>query len=483
MESLKEKTAKGLFWGAMNNGVQQFIGLLFGIILGRLLTPEDYGMMAMISIFSLIATALQNSGFSTAIANLSHPKDEDYNSVFWFNIIVGSLMYVILFFCAPLIGLFYHNDAVVPLCRYAFLSILLSSFGTVQNAWLFKNLKAKQQAKAAILSVILSSLTGAIMAFNGYAYWSLATQGNIYVLSVTLMAWHYSHWRPSVHHITFAPVRRMFKFSCKILISTITSQINNNILNILLGRHFSTHDTGNYNQAYQWDSKCFNLVQGMVNQVAQPVFVDLRSDGDRQLNAMRKMMRFTSLISFPLLFGFGLVAKEFIVVTLTAKWLGSAQLIQILCFSGAFMPLCTLQSNMIISKGKSGTYFWCTFALGIAEISLMLTIWPWGIKTMVIGYVLLNILWLFVWHFFCQRLTGYRISMLLKDILPFALSAMGTMVVTYLITSPIHNLWILLVSRIILAVAIYYGVMKIAHVRILLECEHFILSKIKKDKQ
>ena len=126
MESLKDKTAKGLFWGGMNNGVQQLVGMVFGIVLARLLSPGDYGMIAMISVFSLVAIAIQNSGFTVALANLKEPRSEDYNSVFWFNIIVGLALYTILFFCAPLIARFYHTPELVPLCRYAFINILLA---------------------------------------------------------------------------------------------------------------------------------------------------------------------------------------------------------------------------------------------------------------------------------------------------------------------------------------------------------------------
>lgn len=480
MESLKEKTSKGLFWGGMNNLVQQLVGVVFGIILGRLLSQADYGMMAMIGVFSLVATALQNSGFTTALANLEHPEHKDYNSVFWFNIIAGQVLYVGLFFSAPLIADYYHNDALIPLCRYAFLSIVFASWGTAQNAWLFKNLRAKQQAKAAMTAVLVSSTVGALMAWQGMAYWSLATQGLVYVLTNTLMAWHYSEWRPTITSITFEPARRMFRFSCKILATTITTIINNNVLNILLGRYFGSHQAGVYNQAYQWDFKCFSLVQNMVNQVAQPVLVDLRSDGRRQLNALRKMMRFTAFIAFPLLLGFGLVAREFIVLAITEKWIESARLIQLLCISGAVIPLSTLLSNLIISKGRSGLYFWCTFCLGLVQIITMMLIYPYGLTTMVIAYVLLNVAWVFVWHAFVWKMTGYHIGLFLKDIVPFALTATAVMAFTGLVTANIVNLWLLLISRIIIAAIVYYSVMKIARVQILKECEDFALKKIRK---
>lgn len=474
MSTLKEKTAQGLLWGGLNSGIQQIVGLAFGIVLGRLLSPSDYGMMAMISIFSLVATALQDSGFRTALTNIEHPKHEDYNSVFWFNIIMASSLYVILFLAAPLIGEYYHTPRVVPLCRYAFLSIVIASFGTAQSAYLFKHLRAKQQAEAGALAVILSSLTGVGMAFAGMAYWSLATQGLVYVGINTLLQWHFSPWRPSIHGITFTPVRRMFRFSCKILATTIMTHVNNNVLNILLGHYFTPRDTGNYNQAYQWNTKCYSLVQSMVAQVAQPVLVSLNGEEGRQKDVFRKMMRFTAFITFPLLFGFGLVAKEFIVTAIGEKWLASAQLIQILCISGATMPLSTLFSNMIISKGRSGTFFWCTFTLGLVQIATMVMIWPMGIRTMVIAYTLLNTSWLLVWLFFVRRLIGYGYWMFFCDVMPFALAAAGVMGVAYVATMPLSNLIALLISRFIIAVVLYYAVMKIARVKILAECERFV---------
>ena len=394
--------------------------------------------------------------------------------MFWFNIIMASSLYVILFLAAPLIGEYYHTPRVVPLCRYAFLSIVIASFGTAQSAYLFKHLRAKQQAEAGALAVILSSLTGVGMAFAGMAYWSLATQGLVYVGINTLLQWHFSPWRPSIHGITFAPVRRMFRFSCKILATTIMTHVNNNVLNILLGHYFTPRDTGNYNQAYQWNTKCYSLVQSMVAQVAQPVLVSLNGEEGRQKDVFRKMMRFTAFITFPLLFGFGLVAKEFIVTAIGEKWLASAQLIQILCLSGATMPLSTLFSNMIISKGRSGTFFWCTFTLGLVQIATMIMIWPMGIRTMVIAYTLLNTSWLLVWLFFVRRLIGYGYWMFFCDVMPFALAAAGVMGVAYVATMPLSNLIALLISRFIIAVVLYYVVMKMARVKILAECERFV---------
>ena len=195
-ETLKERTAKGLFWGGLNSLTQQVIGIIFAIILGRLLDNADFGMMAMIGVFSLIATTLQNSGFPTALANMKEPRDEDYNSVFWFNIIVGFSAYLVLFFCAPLIAAYYNEPRLIPLCRYAFLSILIASFGTAQNAYLFKNLKARQQAKASMTAVVVSSVTGAVCAFAGHAGTCLRVHQHAHGLALFSMA-----PEPARHHL------------------------------------------------------------------------------------------------------------------------------------------------------------------------------------------------------------------------------------------------------------------------------------------
>ncbi len=476
METLKEKTARGLFWGGMNNGVQQLIGLLTGIILGRLLSPGDFGLVAMITIFSVVATELQSSGFKTALTNLKQPTANDYNSVFWFNIVVSACIYVVLFCCAPLIADYYHRPELVALCRYLFLGFVFSSFGLAQSAWLFKNLRTKQQAKSGMTAIVVSNVVGIVMAWRGFAYWSIATQTLVYILTNTLMLWHYSPWRPTLSWDS-GPVRRMFRFSCKIMASAILTQVNNNILNIILGRYYSARETGYYNQAYQWNYKGSYTLQGMVQTVAQPIFVDLKDDSQRQLRALRKLIRFAAFVSFPLLFGFSLVAKEFIVLAITDRWLTSAGYLQVLCLCGAVMPLCTLMSNLIISKGRSDIYMWCTLALGLCEIALMLSLTAFGVRQMVVAFTVLNVAWLFVWHFFVWRLTGYSLPMLLADILPFALSAGATMLVTYYATRGIGNLWLLLGARIAMAAVVYVTVMKLAHAKILDEALGFLRKK------
>ena len=492
MESLKEKTAKGLFWGGMNNGVQQLLGLAFGIILGRLLDPSDYGMTAMLAVFSVIANELQSSGFKTGLINLEKPQHEDYNAVFWFNILAGSAIYVILWFSAPLIADFYDQPALIPLSRYVFLGFVFSSFGIAQSAYLTKQMQIKQIAQCGMTATLSSSIMGVVLAALGFGYWALATQYLMYIAVNTLLLWYFSPWRPTLLRFTvyslrftvYEPLKRLFPFSVRIMISAILTQVNGNIMNLLLGRFYGEANTGHYNQAYQWSSKCFLLVGNMLKQVDQTVLVGLHDERERQLAVLRKMMRFTAFISFPLLFGLGLVSHEFIILAIKAKWAFAASLLPILCVCGAFMPLSALLTDAVISQKRSDIYLWSTLALGLLQIVLMVGLWQQGIRTMVVAYTLLNIVWVFVWHFFVRRLMGYRLLHFLKDILPFALAAAFVMSVTWLVTEftvdslgftdDYLKLWVLLISRVIISTILYYGVMRLAGAVILKECMGFI---------
>lgn len=478
-ETLKDKTTRGLLWGGMNNVVQQGLGLLIGIIVARRLAREDYGMVAMIAVFSLVATALQDSGFKSALANLRTPQHRDYNSVFWFNVTVGIGCYAVLFLAAPLIASFYSTPELVTLCRVAFLSIIFSALGTAQSAYLFRNLKVKEQAKCNMTATIVSNLVGLTMALTGCGYWALATQSLVYIGLNSALLWGVSDWRPSLS-LDFGPVRQMFGFSWKMLATTILERVNTSIMNVLLGKFFTKTEVGDYNQAYQWSSKVCYLMQGTLAQVAQPVFTNVADERERQLRILRKLVRFTAFISFPLLFGFGMVAREFIVLTIGEKWHVSSAYLQLLCISSAFIPISSVLTNLLISKGHSGTYFKLTLGQCVLLIAAMLALYPYGIGTMVVAYVVIYTLWTFAWHFFVRRFTGYTLTSFVKDIVPFCAIALAVMAATWFLTAGMESLYLRLAARIVLAVGLYYGAMSLLRVRIFDECITFITSKLNK---
>ena len=486
MDNLKEKTAKGLLWGALNSGTMQVLNLVFGIFLARMLSPHDYGIVGVLTIFTLIAGNLQSSGFTQGLTNIKQPTANDYNSVFWFNISVSIVCYIILFFCAPLIAWFFHSDELIPLSRFVFLGFLISSFGITRNAIMFKQIMARERAITGFISLLISGACGIVLAYNGFAYWSLAVQSVMFSLIQNICRYYYTRaiWRPSLH-IDMLPVKRMFPFSVKVLVTSIINTINNNVLTFIFGNLFPMKTVGNFSQAMKWDTMAYTTISGTIEQVAQPILVEISDDKDRELRVFRKMMRFTAFLVFPCLFGLSLVAEEFILVTISSKWVDSVPLLQILCIGGAFMPFYTMYQHLVISAGRSDIYMWCNIGQLILQIAIIIAFHSFGIVTMVIAYTAFTIAWLGIWHIFAKRLIGIRYRDLFKDITPFMLASAGVMIITHYLTTLLSNNiipyiaspFILLPLRIVIAAALYYAVMKLARVKIMDECISYIKRK------
>lgn len=484
-QSLKEKTVKGLFWGAINNGAQQVLVLTFGIILGRLLSPSEYGIVGMLTIFTLIGNSLQESGFRAALANLKNIRHEDYNAVFWCSLCIGCTAYTILFLCAPLIAQFYNkpelNEQLIPLARYCFLAIPIASLGTAQGAYLFRNLKVKQQALSGILAHIISGCIGVTLAFNGFSYWGIATQSLMYLVVVTVCTWYFSPWRPTFH-IDFRPIKPLFAFSSKLLITNIANQLNNNLLTLILGRYADPRVVGNYNQANKWNSTGHQFITGMLNGVTQPILASVRDDVERQSRIFRKMLRFTAFIAFPCMFGLSIVTHELILTTVGAKWTDSIPLMQILCIGGAFVPLNALFSNLIISQGKSNIYMWNIISqVLIQSVTVVVTIVLGGSSmVMVIAYACINIVWMLIWQHFACRFIRLSVWQLSQDLLPFIGSAILACGCAWMVSTLIGGHFLIsFATKVIVAAITYFIIMKISNAEIMKECLNYLLKKKK----
>lgn len=476
MDSLKEKTAKGLVWGLMNNGTTQLLNLVFGIFLGRLLSPADYGMVGVLTIFTAIAGNLQSSGFTQALTNMKRPTARDYNAVFWFNVTVSVAVYAVLFLCAPLIAAFFRQPELTRLSRFVFLSFVIASLGIAHGAYMFKNLMVKETAVTGFAALLASGTAGVVLALKGYSYWSLAWQQVIYITVINIGRYAYTPWHPSLR-IDFSPIRRMFGFSVKILLTSILNTLNANLLVFVFGRMLPIKTVGSFTQANKWNTMAYSFLTGTVAQVAQPVMAQVSDDGDRERRVFRKMARFTAMLSFPAMFGLAMVAEEFILLTIHEQWLDSVPLLRILCIGGAFMPFYTLYQNLVISRGRSDVYLWCNVAQVAVQLGVVLAFARQGVTVMVTAYTVYGVLFLGVWQYFAGRLTGIRAAEVVRDVCPFMLAAVVTMAVVWPLTAGIGNLWLLLGARIVLAGALYFGIMKLTHAHILDECIDYVLKR------
>ncbi|MBO4613253.1 MAG: lipopolysaccharide biosynthesis protein [Bacteroidaceae bacterium] len=476
MASLKERTAKGLLWGMVNNGTTQLLNAVFGILFLRVLTPDDYGKIAMLMVFATIASTVQECGFRAALCNLREPTHRDYNAVFWFNIGISILLYTLLFLSAPLIAWFYGDPSLVWLARYLFLGFLISSFGIVQRAYMFIHLMNKEMAIMGIVALVVSGTVGVAMAVLGYAYWGLATQQVLFILVVALIAWFYSPWRPTMQ-IDLRPVRQMFGFSSKLLLQNLFNHLNAHAFSVLLGRFYGAHAAGVYSNARKWDDMGINTVNGMVQDIAQPVLTRVREEQGRYRQVFRKMLRFVCFISFPAMLGIGLISREFLYIVAGEKWLESALLLSMLSVYGAFYPITTLYSNLTISQGRSDINLWNTVVLCLIVWAGLIGLHPFGLQTMVVFFISINILWLFVWQWFAHRLVGLRLWDVLRDVVPFLLFTLLVMAATWWLTRGIGNPWLKLVSKILTATALYAGVMWVSGAKIMRESIQYIFKR------
>ena len=473
---LKEKTARGLLWGALNSGSTQLLNLIFGIILGRLLTPAEYGIVGVLSIFTLIAGNLQSSGFTQALVNLRAPRNEDYTAVFWFNTLTSFVLYALLFLSAPLIARFFHQPCLVEVSRFVFLSFVISSFGIAHNAYMTKNMMNRELAIIGAIALLCSGGVATFLAFYGFSYWSLAWQQIIYIVVLNIGRYYYTPWRPS-WHFTFEPVKKMFGFSVKILITNIINTLSNNILTLLFGRLYPIKAVGNYSQAYKWNTMASAFVANTVGQVAQPVLASVKEEQGRSVRVFRKMLRFTAFLSFPAMFGLAIISNEFILLTIGKRWIDAVPLLQMLCIGGAFVPFYTLYQNVAISNGRSDIYMFCNIAQIVLQLVIIGFFYHLGINTMVMVYTLFTIAWLFVWQWTARRIIGLRFWEVIKDVMPTQCIALLVMATTYFVTLPLHHLLLLLICRILIAALLYAAIMKLLHVEMMDELLLFIKKR------
>lgn len=477
-ETLKEKTAKGFFWGMLNNGTTQLLNFVIGLVLLQVLTQEDYGLVGVLAIFTAMAGNLQSCGFSQALTNLKVARNSDYNAVFWFNILVGIACYILLYACAPLIAHFYGDERLTNLSRLVFLSFLISAFGIAHGAYMYRNLMVKQTALIGFVALTTSGFTGIILALNGYTYWSLAWQQIVYISVLNIGRYTIVPWHPTLH-IDLRPLRPVMGFSMNMLFTKMVNTLSQNFLTVIIGRLFPIGQVGTYQTAYKWQQMAYSLLNGMIDQVAQPVLARITDNHEREKLVFRKMAQFIAFLSFPCMLGLVLVAKEFFQTLLPARWITCVPLMQILCLSGAFMPFYTLYQQLTVSRGRSDIYLWVNLSQMILLIALIIAVAHWGITVMVIAYTLFNILFLLVWQFFARRLIGVRFREVATDLLPFLLAAILTMSIVYAATLFIYAPAILLFTRIVMATAVYYFLMKIAHVELLDEAIMFVKAKFK----
>lgn len=433
----------------------QGIAFVVMIIMARILTPEDYGLVGMVTIFIAVSQSLVDSGFSQALIRKQDRSETDNSTVFFFNIAVGLVLYLILFLCAPLIARFYDQPLLTPLTRLISLSVLINSFVVVQRALLTVKIDFKTQAKASLAAAIIAGAVGITMAYTGFGVWAIVWYQLVNLAVNVGLLWVFSKWRPRLLY-SWASFRELFSFGSKLALSGIIDTLYNNIYLIVIGKVFKASDLGYYTRASQFAQFPSSNLSAIMQRVTFPVLCTIQDDDDRLRSVYRRFLRLSAFVVFPLMCGLAGVSYPFIRLILGEKWLFSAGLLQIICLCMMWYPVHAINLNLLQVKGRSDLFLRLEIIKKCLGIAILCATVPLGLVAMCWGSVVSSILCLVINTRYTGRLIQVGFLMQMRDLLPTLLYSisMGALVLLTVNVIPGSD-WLRLASGILTGIIFF----------------------------
>ncbi len=444
-QSLKKDTIKGLSWSLIETASSQGIRFIIGIILARLLVPEMYGLIAMLLIFITLGEIFVDSGFGTALIQKQKITEREICSVFYFNIFVGLIAAILLFFAAPVIAAFYNQPALTPLAQSLSLIFIINSLGMTQSNLLVKRVDFKSLAKLSTIANLISGLIGIALAVMGYGIWSLVIQQISATAARNFLYWFYSTWRPSLL-FSINAIRQMLRFSLSILAIGILNRTSESIYYMVIGKLFSATDLGIFSRANQLQSFPSSALAMLVGRVTFPVFAKVQHDPLMLKLGLRKTLTILAFLIFPIMVGVAAVAKPLILVLLTVKWAATIPYLQLLSVVGILFPLEWIRQQAIQAVGRPDLSLRVEIVKKLALFIGIAVTWYWGIFGIITGMIFASLLSLSLNIRYTAMVTQYSTREQLSDMLPyFTISIiMGAIVfsIIYLLDnySPLYQL-------------------------------------------
>ena len=384
MSSIVSKSLYGILWSAIEKFSLQGVQFLIGIVLARLLSPSDFGMIGMLSIFMGVSQTFIDCGFSSALIRQKKVSAKDYGTTFLINFFISLLTFLTLFFAAPFIANFYNTPDLELVIQVFSSTLIINALFAVHNVRLTRNVDFKTQSKSSFCSAIISGVVGITLAYKGFGVWSLVTQAicnstlNLILLTLLLK------WFPSP---TFSKTsfRNLFGFGSKIFIASIISSIYSNLYNIVIGKKFSATTLGYYTRADQIGQMPSQNIAGILSRVTYPILSQLQDDTDRLRNVYIKYLQLSCFVIFPLMMGLAALAKPLIILLLGEKWISSAILLQILCFGLMIDPICNINLNLLYVKGRSDLVLKLEIIKKSIAITILVASLPFGLIGLCVG--------------------------------------------------------------------------------------------------
>lgn len=458
LKSLKERTISGIFWSSVHRFGTMLISFFANIVLARLLTPEDFGIIGMIMVFIVVSGAFVDGGFASALIQKKDPNNNDYSTIFYWNLFISLVLFSILFIAAPAIERFYQMTSLALILRIQGFVLILNAFNIIQFNQLRKQLNFKRLANIHLLSTSLGSITGIIMAFAGFGVWSLVVKILTLGFFNSIILWFSSNWRPS---FVFSrnSFKELFGFGSFILMASIVDKVYSNVQVLIIGKVFSASDLGFYTQAKRIEAIPVKGLSEVVNQVIYPVFSQLQDNIKRMKKGISLSLKSVTFLNFPLMVLLIVVAKPLVLLLLTERWSDSIPYLQILCIGGMIYTLNTANNNIFKSLGKSDAFFYVQLFKRIIGLFMIILGLRYGLKGMLFAISFNFYLFYFISAFFSAKYSGYKIEHQLKDVAPAFIIAILSGLLTHFMGMPFNsfsNLGMLILQGVFYS-ALYLG--------------------------
>lgn len=440
-KSIRQRTIKAVLWNTVEKFLVKGSSFIISIVLARILSPTDYGLIGMLALFITLSTVFIESGFAKALIQKQNCSDIDYSTAFYTNIGIALFIYVILFFAAPYVAEFYNEPLLCELLRILSINIVVGSFNVVQRAKLMAQMDFKSLAKINFMGTFAGGAIGILMAYTDWGVWSLVGQTITSTLIMLLLFPYYSKWKP-VWRFSYDSFRKLFGFGSKLLITGTVAAVVNNISTIAIGKAYKSDQLGYYTRATQFSEIIAITVNDILGTVTFPVLSQLQNERERMVAVYRKSLYYTALVIFPIMILMALLAYPLVIVLLTEKWLPCVLLLQILCLARMFTPLSAINMNVLNAIGRPDLFMRIDLCkIPIILIVLAITI-PISVTAIVIGSLITTIICFFINAYYPGRLFGYGAWEQIKDYKKIFLAVLIMSVLVIIVGYIFENIWL-----------------------------------------
>ena len=431
-ESLKNKTIKGVGWSAADAFLGQGVTFVVGLVLARLLSPDEYGLIGICLIFTTVLNGIVDSGFSNALIRKKEVTDEDYNTMFITNMVISMVLYIILFICAPLVSDFFHRVELTALVRITGLVLFFNALSITQVTILTKKIDFKTKTKASFVSAIVSGVIGIVMAFIGYGVWALVAQQPSKQLFYTICLWFLNKWCPK---FTFykKSFKYMWGFGWKLLASGILNNVWNQLYQVVIGRFYSPATLGQYTRAQEYAGLCSQNLTTIVQRVTFPVLSELQDDKKKLLVSYRKLVKVSMFVTVICMFALGAMAEPMIFSLIGSQWHQAATFLPFICITMSLYPLHAINLNMLQVQGRSDLFLYLEIVKKINSlIPIFIGVFV-GVYWMLCASIFTGFIAFLLNSWFTGKFLNYSSWQQLKDVLPSYLIAFFIGFIVYLL--------------------------------------------------